>query len=408
MNFYFSTFLFCIFITFFQSNLNAQTNIQFSQNELEETKDSTKVDEEQSEKQKSFFNRVTSALEFKNEAAKQHDSTRFMSKIVFSPGINYRPATSWGFGTGVTWNFRFNNSPFDTRSSTMRSTASYTLKNQIILLSRFVVFSNNEDYMFRADNTYSKFPQFYYGKGATSLADDEELVSYQNILLSPLFFKRVAGKFFVGAGIRYRNIWNVNYQEDGLLDTEKPLGYDGSVSAGIQLGATFDNRDNVLNAFTGALYDVRHTFYGNTFGATPFETTIIDLRNYFKISDRNDVIAVQGYSFFSDGRAPLIELAALGGDQLMRGYYQGRFLGNNMLAAQAEYRFSIYQPFGMVFFGSAGQVYDSNIDLNLDNLRLAYGLGFRLTLVKSENLNIRFDIAKGETFNFYFGVAEAF
>ncbi len=262
--------------------------------------------------------------------------------------------------------------------------------------------------MFLSNTSYSKFPQFYYGKGATSTTEKEELVSYQNVLFSPMILKRVANKLFLGAGIRYRNIWNVEFPKNGVLDTEKPLGYTGSVSTGLQLGGIFDNRNSILNAFTGSLYDIRHTFYGKTFSGTPFQTTIVDLRNYFTLSHRNDVIALQGYGFFSDGRAPLIELAALGGDQLMRGYYQGRYLGNNMLAAQAEYRFSIYQPFGMVFFGSAGQVYDSNIDLNLDNLRLAYGLGFRFTLVKSENLNIRFDIAKGENINFYFGVAEAF
>lgn len=404
-HFYFC--FFCIFISCFtQTNLQAQNSIQKNQEINQEiSRDSIHIDKQ---KQQSFFDKAIALLEFKNKAAKQNDSTRFRSKLVFSPGVNYRPATSWGFGSGLTWTFRFKNSPFATRSSTMRSNTSYTLKNQIIAFSKFIVFSNNENYMFLLDAKYSKFPQFYYGKGATSSADNEELVTYQNALFSPLVFKRIVNKFFLGAGIRYRNIWNVVSQENGLLENEKPVGYKGSVSAGLQLGATFDNRDNVLNAFTGSLYEFRHIFYGKHFSGAPFEATQLDLRKYFKLSDRNDVLALQAYGFFSDGRAPLIELAALGGEELMRGYYQGRFLGNNMLATQAEYRFSVYEPVGMVVFGSAGQVYDSNADLNLENLKLAYGLGFRLTLVKSENLNIRFDIAKGENINFYFGVAEAF
>ncbi len=131
MNVYFSAFLSCIFIVF----LSPQT--LKAQNDSE---DSIQINQDQQKKQQSFFNKAVSLLEFKNKAAKQNDSTRFISTLVFSPGINFRPATSWGFGTGLTWTFRFKNSSFETRSSTMRSTASYTLKNQVILMSRFIVF----------------------------------------------------------------------------------------------------------------------------------------------------------------------------------------------------------------------------------------------------------------------------
>jgi hypothetical protein len=92
----------------------------------------------------------------------------------------------------------------------------------------------------------------------------------------------------------------------------------------------------------------------------------------------------------------------------MRGYYEGRFRDNNLIAAQIEYRFPIAYPLGMVVFGSAGQVYRYGREIGFDNLKYAYGAGLRLKIVKTENLNLRFDVAKGEKINFYFGIAEAF
>ncbi len=337
-----------------------------------------------------------------------NDSTRFRSKFVISPVVSYKPETSWGFGIGAKWLFKFKHATQDTRTSNMPIAALYTLKKQVVISSGYTVFFNHENWMLKGNIGYSNFPQQYYGIGNNTSKKNEELFEYQNILFEPLLLKRIVGKLFLGGGIRYNNIWDMKYEKDKLLDQNKPLGYDGSVSAGLEFAATYDNRDNVLNALTGALYEFRHAVYGENLGGLPFQLTKLDLRQYFKLSKRNDVLAFQGYGYFSDGRAPLGELAALGGSDLMRGYYKGRFLENNMLAAQMEYRFPVLNPVGMVVFVGAGEVYHQISDLRLKNVKVGYGAGLRLKIVKSENLNIRFDVAKGEKFNFYFGIAEAF
>ena len=368
--------------------------------------DSTKTNNR--EEKESFFEKVVDYVEFRNEADREDDSTRFRSKFVISPIVSYKPSTSWGFGVGAKWLFKFKNSTQDTRTSNMPISAIYTLKNQIVIGSGYVVFFNRETFMVKGNIQYSKFPQLYYGIGGTTSKENEELYEYQNFLFEPLLLKRVVGKLFLGGGIRYRNIWNLKSQRDGLLEQQKPLGYRGSVSSGLQLAATFDNRDNVLNAQTGSLYEIKHAFYGRKLAGFPFQSTQIDLRSYFKLSQRNDIVAIQGYGFFSDGRAPVNELAALGGSDLMRGYYQGRFLDNNMLATQLEYRFPVYEPIGIVVFVGAGNVYNKISELRLNALKIGYGAGLRLKIVRSENLNIRVDVAKGEKLNFYFGIAEAF
>ncbi len=393
------TFYIAFFALFyFTTNLiYAQNN---TENELENVKDSIPAP--------TFFDKVMDLIEFSNEASRQNDSTLFRSKFVLSPVLVYKPATSFGFGVGGTWTFRLKDTNYKTRTSNVPISAIYTLKNQILISLSSTVFTNNENYMIKGIVEYIKFPQFYYGIGNDTKKENEEIIQYQKFVFEPLVFRRIVDKFFLGVGLRYRNTWDLSYPKDGLLATEKPIGYDGSISLGVEGATVFDSRDNVLNASKGVLFDIRHAFYGTQLKSIPFQSTKIDLRSYFKLSQRNDVVAMQIYGYLSDKRTPFGELAVFGGDQLMRGYYQGRFLDNNMIAGQAEYRFRVYKPIGMVVFGSAGQVYNSKSEINLQNLKLDYGIGLRLKIVKSENLNARFDIAKGENINFYFGIAEAF
>ncbi|WP_338769221.1 hypothetical protein WAF17_09395 [Bernardetia sp. ABR2-2B] len=371
------------------------------------TTDSTHLTQNKTE-QKSFVKKITDLLAFQNKAEKTQDSIRFRSKLVLSPGLTYSPVTSWGVGTGINWNFRFKNISSSTRTSNAGNMIAYTLRNQFIIGSRYTIFTNHENYMIRGNSRYSKFLQSYFGIGISSRKEDEEIIDYQNIRSSNILYKKIFGQFFLGVGFRYRNIWNIKYNKEGLIDMEKPFGYKGSVAIGWQLGAILDSRDNILNCFKGVFYNFRYVNHQKIGGSIPFRTLQMDMRHYFKLSERNDILAFQAFGIFNSQTTPLLELAPLGGNELMRGYIQGRFIDNNVIATQAEYRFPILEPIGMVIFGSIGQVYNSVSELNLSNLKTGYGAGIRFQLSKAERLNLRFDIAKGDNLNFYFGVAEAF
>jgi outer membrane protein assembly factor BamA len=121
------------------------------------------------------------------------------------------------------------------------------------------------------------------------------------------------------------------------------------------------------------------------------------------------VLAYQVFGYLSSGHVPLLEQGALGGSELMRGYYEGRYLDRTYAAAQVEYRLPITNRFGVVGFASAGRVAPRLREFNFQGLHPAAGAGLRFKLVKAENLNLRFDAAFGDTGGtFYFNVAEAF
>ncbi len=109
---------------------------------------------------------------------------------------------------------------------------------------------------------------------------------------------------------------------------------------------------------------------------------------------------------------PFNQLALMGGENLMRGYYLGRYRDNVLVATQAEYRFLPFpfsKRFGGAVFGSLGAVSPSMADLNLDQVRFAGGAGLRYLLFPNKDIFIRFDVAAtNEGFGYYFYIGEAF
>jgi hypothetical protein len=114
-----------------------------------------------------------------------------------------------------------------------------------------------------------------------------------------------------------------------------------------------------------------------------------------------------GFSSGSTGDPPFFDLAKLGGANLFRGSYEGRFRDRRRVAAQAEYRHP--GPIGLAVFGSAGQVARSWGDVRISDLHYAGGAGLRFRLSAAERVNLRLDdgFGPGES-GVYFALGEAF
>ncbi len=99
----------------------------------------------------------------------------------------------------------------------------------------------------------------------------------------------------------------------------------------------------------------------------------------------------------------------MGNENIMRGYYNGRFRDNHLLAVQLEFRKTIWGPLGMAFFAGGGNVGKDSKDL-FSAIKPNYGFGFRCLAIRREHLNLRIDAGFGEKNirGFYFTMAEAF
>ncbi|NVO83643.1 BamA/TamA family outer membrane protein [Hymenobacter terrestris] len=364
---------------------------------------------------RSFLDRVLDVFEFDLNQAAVTQRGVYPTRLVLAPIISYAPETSWGAGVGAKFLFKPRGAGLDTRTSNVPISVQYTLNNQFILYSGYTVFFNHENYLLRGNLRHSSFPRLFYGVGNDTPDSNEEVYDYRYTVIEPLLLRRIVGKLFVGGGLRHVRVGSVTLEPESLLLDEagRPRfdGARGSVSTGLETALTYDTRDNVLNAQRGMLADVTHGWYGKQLGGQfRYELTKLDVRQYFQLAGkRQHVLAYQVFGYFSSGNVPLLERGALGGNELMRGYYEGRYLDRNYAAAQVEYRRPITNRFGVVGFASAGRVAPRLRDFAFSGLHPAVGAGLRFKLVKAENLNLRFDAAFGDSGGtFYFNVAEAF
>ncbi|MEL6142553.1 MAG: BamA/TamA family outer membrane protein, partial [Bacteroidota bacterium] len=344
------------------------------------------------------------------------DSNHFVTKVVIAPIATYEPSTSLGLGLGGKMLFKFRGSGPETRTSNLPLSVTYTLNNQFIFYSGYTVFFNQEKYLLKGNLIYSDFPFPYHGIGSRTSKEDRLDIAYQQFLFQPLLLKKLAPNFFVGGGIRYNTNFNTHLEK---AKGELPKGYDlqdslGSTSVGIEWAVTVDSRDNVLNATRGSFLEFTHGFYGKAFGGThQFMLSSLNFRRYWKLSpNRPDVLALGLYGRFAWEDAPPLELSSLGGEELLRGYQEGRYRDRIALFTQIEYRWQTFDRIGFVFFGGAGDVGSRLGEFSFQNLKYSLGTGLRVKIIPSENLNVRFDYGLGfgaeRDANFYLGIAESF
>ncbi|MGB7394153.1 MAG: BamA/TamA family outer membrane protein [Pricia sp.] len=350
---------------------------------------------------------------YPNRKAVERDSTIYKQKFIAAPVVTYSPKTSLSFGTGAKYLFKFNGSGEETRVSNMPVTLQYTLNNQFFVYSGFEVFTNQEKWVIEGNLTFQNYPRLSYALGSETPKSAEERYDYYQFLIEPIFLKRMFHKYlFIGAGLRYNHIFKTDFEPDGLIAQNRPDGFDGSTSVGVEAAMLFDSRSSLLNAQDGWYFEFTHGEYYKVLGGTnKFNLTRFDLRHYLDVSEKNmDILAFQFLGQFSRGDFPFSEYSFLGGSEIMRGYQEGRFLDRDLLATQVEYRKNFKNSrWGVVGFLGTGNVYNNVTDFQFKSLKPNYGVGARFTIDKEENLNLRFDIGFGERTNgFYFGIAEAF
>jgi len=350
---------------------------------------------------------------YPNKAKVEKDSTLYLSKIITSPVITYSPETSIGVGIGAKYLFKFKGSGEETRTSNMPVSLRYTLKNQFIFFSGFEIFTNREAWVITGNILFQNFPRTFYGIGRDTPIENKEDYSSHQFLFEPIVLKKVLIDYlYVGGGLRYNNIFNVEVEKEGILDTEKISGYNGSISTGMELAVLYDSRDNILNATKGWVFEFTRGFYNDFLGGSnKFTLTRFDLRYYKSLNKSNrDVLAFQFLGSFSDGDVPFAELALLGGSEIMRGYREGRYVDNNIIAGQVEYRKTFKNSrWGVVTFAGAGDVFNNSSELSLKNIRPNFGIGVRFMIDKEERLNLRGDWGFGdESNNVYFTLSDAF
>ena len=84
--------------------------------------------------------------------------------------------------------------------------------------------------------------------------------------------------------------------------------------------------------------------------------TLIIIFNGYQPLWRGATLIVDLYAELHNAATPWLFAAELGGDDRMRGYYRGRYVGNALLAVQAELRQHLWEGLSVVAWGGAGTI----------------------------------------------------
>jgi hypothetical protein len=317
----------------------------------------------------------------------------------------YRPETRWLLGSAVV--LVRPSGPDAGRDSQLQVLAAATELGQYVVALRPSWYLRQDAVQLVGNLEVSRFPDQLYGLGNQTPASSMERYTPVYLLadLGPLF--RVVPRLYVGPSLRLQHASMRSVAPGGLLASGTVTGAAGGTTTQLGVTAEWDTRDSTLYPRTGALLHVELRRADAALGSDfDFGLLRVDARRYVPLPGRH-VLAFQAVLELRDGDPPFYDTGKLGGGEIMRGWYAGRYRDRQLWSAQAEYRLPLVWRLGAVAFGSAGGVAHDPSTL-ADAVRVAGGGGLRVGFSDRVPINLRLDVAYGNATSVYFGLGEAF
>ncbi|MFT5858384.1 MAG: outer membrane protein assembly factor BamA [Flavobacteriaceae bacterium] len=332
------------------------------------------------------------------------DSTKVKNvKILPVPAFGYSPETKTYVGAVCLFNLNFYNDSV-TRTSNAKLEFNYTWLRQVIAETEWNYFFKDEKWFTEGLIHFSKYPDRYFGLGYNSADEDQVWFESNRFKVDINGLKNIRKKWFAGIELRYLNYFDIRFDQDSITYSELKK----EARSGIGLIVLNDKRDNLLTPSSGSFFKVTSNY---NFGTSAYSQLIADARKYFNWGEKmKQVLSVRAYSKHVLGSAPFYDLALIGGDDLTRGYFYGRFRDNHLTTIQSEYRTSLFWRFGLAAFGGITMVYPNFNTIQTNSFKTNVGLGLRFLVDKNEGTNLRFDYAIGQNgqSGFYVSFGESF
>ncbi len=262
------------------------------------------------------------------------DSTSGMESGIYPlPILFFTPETDIAGGAAALYLYRDSLAP---RASSLTGDVIYTAMKQIIFEISGDQYFDGDDYRLLSDILFQKYPSKFFGIGNDTPSAAEENYTPQSFVVHGTLYKRIQSHFNAGPVFRYENVSMKETDPDGQLARGTIIGSKGGTSAGVGLVANWDSRDNTFASQSGSFYQATALFYRGAFGSDFTYTDLqFETRNFFELVP-DQTFAVQTTGEFIDGAAPFQSLARFGGQNLLRGYFDGRYRDKNSIAVQAQ------------------------------------------------------------------------
>jgi hypothetical protein len=365
-------------------------------------------DSTQSIKQYSWFRRYINSLIADSTAENK-------AQFLWYPTLAYAPETRWELGFSMLVVY-YAKGDVRNRLSEINGFSFYTLENQYGFWFDHALYSDEDKFFFLGKIRIQSFPLLYHGIGFNTPINYTARVDANQIIIRERVLRKVAKNFFIGFETEFNRLSRVSFNPSRFESRiDMPLGSDGSTNIGLGAGLVYDNRHNVLNVRNGTFAEAALLrFHKSMLSHYDFTTLVTDFRIFRPITGKNVIFAAQTFSQFNFGDVPFNQLALLGGESLMRGYYLGRYRDRKQVAAQTEIRFlplplGFTNRLGAAVFGGVGNVFSSFDTFTTRQMIWSGGAGLRFLVFPKKDIYTRFDVAfTNEKPGFYFFVGEAF
>ena len=138
-----------------------------------------------------------------------------------------------------------------------------------------------------------------------------------------------------------------------------------------------------------------------------FEQFIPFKKKYRRIAIRGKTAAV--FVNREEGHeVPFFMFPYLGGSNSLRGYREYRFMDENFILLNVEYRWKAAIPLEMALFLDLGKVFHNLEEYDASDLRYSYGLGFRFASYQKVFLRLDFGWAESATPRVWFKFEKIF
>lgn len=346
----------------------------------------------------------------------EKDTTRKASFMPV-PVLGYAQETGFEFGLGALYSFYVDRKDTTNRSSNFSGTASYSTKKTYNVTLKGDAWTRGNRYHFIGDIRFKEMPFNFYGIGnQTSKSDEDRLVQRQIKMLFDAE-KSFVRNAYTGVSLGFEN-YNFKDKIAGGIYSNSPTlnDRDGGSAVFVGLSQSYDTRNSNNYPTKGFFGRITYQYAPDVYGGENFTGSQfkVNLRNFWSLGPKL-VLGIQGlYHTVQGKQTPFYLLPQLGNDEIMRGYYTGRYRDENLMAAQAELRYRFMNRFGIVAFAGAGKVFsDGNFSLN--DMKPNYGVGGRYFFDTAKGLSVRLDYGLGEKKSnekrqsgFYVSLAEAF
>ncbi|MDB5109610.1 MAG: hypothetical protein JWR67_724 [Mucilaginibacter sp.] len=338
------------------------------------------------------------------------------SSFVLLPVLSSAPETGLEVGGAGLLSFYTDTVGHITRVSNLFAYATITTKgqNRFSLSSSYWVPQNKFHYS--AAISYINFPANFYGIGNNTRKANQDLVDEKRFKFSFNGEKLFGNNIYIGYVAGGFNYKEGDKNTTGIFNTSANVE-DRNGGASLYIGPSFiyDSRNN--NTYTtkgmilSAYYNIMHGILSNNNYQGGFLN--IEYSQFFLLNKRLVLgIDVQEQSL-TGSQSPFYLLPALGSDEMMRGYYNGRYRDRNFIAGQTELRYRMNDRIGFVGFVGTGEVFHTNFSFR--QLKPDYGGGLRYFFDVEKGLSVRLDYGAGQKptgeareSGFYIGLGQAF